>query len=166
MTWAEGRSQSGQDDKFREWVNRLLRDLRDLGVTELSLEELSVETPETPLGKVSATIKTNVSKQQVIRRQVEQQAESLIDILNEFIGKALGDRPPQQLVLMVDNLDRIIERYDGENQQSNYEQIFVNHSDQLRSLNCGDKTRLSRSLLLARQCTARSEPLQGGDRQL
>ena len=64
-TWAEGRSQSGQDDKFREWVNRLLR---DLGVTKLSLEELSVETPETPLGKVSATIKTNVSKQQVIRR--------------------------------------------------------------------------------------------------
>ena len=133
MTWAEGRSQSGQDDKFREWVNRLLRDLRDLRVTELSLEELSVETPETPLGKVSATIKTNVSKQQVIRRQVEQQAESLIDILNEFIGKALGDRLSHHLVLMVDNLDRIIERYDGENQQSNYEQIFVNHSDQPRS---------------------------------
>ena len=130
---AEGRSQSGQDDKFREWVNRLLRDLRDLGVMELSLDELSVETPETPLGKVSATIKTNVSKQQVIRRQVEQQAESLIDILNEFIVEALGDRPSHHLVLMVDNLDRIIERYDGENQQSNYEQIFVNHSDQPRS---------------------------------
>ena len=130
------RSQSGQDDKFREWVDRLLRDLRDLGVTELSLDELSYETPETPLGKISATIKTNVSKQQVIRRQVEQQAESLIDILNEFIGSALGDRKPQDLVLIVDNLDRIIERYEGENQPSNYEQIFVNHSDQLRALNC------------------------------
>ena len=60
---------------------------------ELSLDELSVETPETPLGKVSATIKTNVSKQQVIRRHVEQQAESLIDILNDcqpgFLEKAL-----------------------------------------------------------------------------
>ena len=65
---------------------------------------------------------------------MEQQAESLIDILNEFIGEALGDRPSHHLVLMVDNLDRIIERYDGENQQSNYEQIFVNHSDQLRAL--------------------------------
>ncbi len=72
----------------------------------------------------------------MIRRQVEQQAESLIDILNEFIGKALGDRKPQSLVLIVDNLDRIIERYEGENQQSNYEQIFVNHSDQLCALNC------------------------------
>ena len=130
------RSRPGQDDKFREWVDRLLRDLRDLGVTELSLDELSYETPETPLGKVSTTIKTNVSKQQVIRRQVEQQAESLIDILNEFIGSALGDRKPQDLVLIVDNLDRIIERYEGENQPSNYEQIFVNHSDQLRALNC------------------------------
>jgi hypothetical protein len=130
------RSQDGQDNKFREWVNRLLRDLRELGVTELSLDELSVETPETPLGKISATIKTNVSQQQVIRRQVEQQAESLIGILNEFIGMALGDRKPQDLVLIVDNLDRIIERYEGENKQSNYEQIFVNHSDQLRALNC------------------------------
>ena len=64
---------------------------------------------------------------------MEQQAESLIDILNEFIGEALGDRPSHHLVLMVDNLDRIIERYDSENQQSNYEQIFVNHSDQLRT---------------------------------
>ena len=136
MTWAEGRSQSGQDDKFREWVNRLLWDLRDLGVTELSLDELTYATPETPLGRISTTIKTNVSKKQVIRRQVEQQAESLIDILNEFIGDALGDRKPQELILIVDNLDRIIEHYDGESRQSNYEQIFVNHSDQLRALNC------------------------------
>jgi hypothetical protein len=130
------RSKAGQDNKFREWVDNLLRDLRDLGVTELSLDELSYETPETPLGKVSTTIKTNVSKQQVIRRQVEQQAESLIDILNDFILSALGDRSPKELVLIVDNLDRIIERYDDDSPQSNYEQIFVNHSDQLRAFNC------------------------------
>jgi AAA ATPase domain len=130
------RSSTTKDDKFRAWVERLLRDLRDLGVTELSLDELSYETPETPLGKVSATIKTNVSKQQVIRRQVDQQSDSLIEILNEFIAEALGARPAESLVLIVDNLDRIVERYEGENKQSNYEQIFVNHSDQLCGLNC------------------------------
>jgi AAA ATPase domain len=130
------RTPSSKDDKFRAWVDRLLRDLRDLGVTELSLDELSLETPETPLGKVSATIKTNVSKQQVIRRQVDQQSDSLIEILNEFIGEALGARPAESLVLIVDNLDRIVERYEVENKQSNYEQIFVNHSDQLCGLNC------------------------------
>jgi AAA ATPase domain len=130
------RSPSSKDDKFRAWVDRLLRDLRDLGVTELSLDELSYETPETPLGKVSATIKTNVSKQQVIRRQVDQNSDSLIEILNEFIAEAMGARPAESLVLIVDNLDRIVERYEGENLPSNYAQIFVNHSDQLRGLNC------------------------------
>jgi hypothetical protein len=54
--------------------------------------------------------------------------------LNEFIGRALGDRPAESLVLIVDNLDRISERY--ENGQSNYEQIFVNSSEQLIGLNC------------------------------
>ena len=130
------RSPSSKDGKFRAWVDRLLKDLRELGVTELALDELSYETPETPLGKVSATIKTNVSKQQIIRRQVEQQSESLIEILNEFMAEAMGDRKPESLVLIVDNLDRIVERYEGQGTQSNYEQIFVNHSDQLCSLNC------------------------------
>ena len=69
------RSPSSKDGKFRAWVDRLLKDLRELGVTELSLDELSYETPETPLGKVSATIKTNVNNQQIIRRQVEQRSK-------------------------------------------------------------------------------------------
>ena len=55
------RSPTSDDRKFRAWVERLLKDLRELGVMELSLDELSYETPETPLGKVSATIKTNVN---------------------------------------------------------------------------------------------------------
>ena len=55
------RSTTSDDRKFRAWVERLLKDLRELGVMELSLDELSYETPETPLGKVSATIKTNVN---------------------------------------------------------------------------------------------------------
>jgi hypothetical protein len=130
------RSPTSNDDKFRKWVDRLLKDLRELGVTELSLDELNYETPETPLGKVSATIKTNVSKQQVIRRQVDQQSDTLIEILNEFIREAMGSRPTDRLVLIVDNLDRIVERFEAANTQSNYEQIFVNHSDQLCGLDC------------------------------
>jgi AAA ATPase domain len=130
------RSPSIKDDKFRVWVDQLLRNLRDLGVTELSLDELSYESPETPLARVSAAIMTNVSKQQLIRRQVDQQSDSLIKILNEFIREAMGDQPMKSLVLIVDNLDRIVERYEGENLPSNYEQIFVNHSDQLCGLSC------------------------------
>jgi hypothetical protein len=124
------------DSKFWVWMNRLYRDFRDLGLQELSLEELEYETPETPLGKISATIKTSTNHRQKIRQQIEQEADSLIDILNEFIVEALDGRSPDSLVLIVDNLDRIIERYEDKDQPSNYEQIFINHSDQLKRLNC------------------------------
>jgi AAA ATPase domain len=122
--------------KFMGWVEKLFRDLQDLGLTELSLDEIGYETPESLLGKVSAKIKTNVGEKQKIRRAIENRADALIVILNELIGQALGDRSSQELVLIVDNLDRIVERYEGDGQPSNYEQIFVNHSEQLVALNC------------------------------
>jgi hypothetical protein len=127
-----------EDDRksWQKWLERLWRDLRDLGLTELSLDELSYETPETALGKLSTTIKTYTSKRQEIRRQVELDADSLLEILNQFIHRALGDIPAERLVLMVDNLDRIVEKFEGDTHRSNYEQIFVNHSDQLRALKC------------------------------
>jgi AAA ATPase domain len=124
------------DSKFWVWMHRLYKDFRDLGLQELSLDELEYETPETPLGKISATIKTSTNHRQKIRQQIEQEADSLIDILNEFIVEALGGRSADSLVLIVDNLDRIIERYEDKDQPSNYEQIFINHSDQLKRLNC------------------------------
>jgi hypothetical protein len=122
--------------KLGNWFERLGNSLRDRGITELSLDELSYETPDVGLGKVSATIKTFMGKRQQIRRQVEQCADSLIEILNQFICKAVGETGTDRLVLIVDNLDRIVEKLDGEPRRSNYEQIFVNHSDQLWALDC------------------------------
>jgi hypothetical protein len=151
----ELRSQPGQDDQFREWVRRLMADLQQLGAMEVGLEEISYETPETPLGKVSAKIKTSMSKRNVIRRKVEEEADSLIKILNEFIHKALGNRPAESLVLIVDNLDRISERY--ENGQSNYEQIFVNSSEQLIGLDCHVIYTVPISLAYSKHLTALEE---------
>jgi hypothetical protein len=149
------RSASGQDDRFREWVRRLVEDLRQLGALELSLEEVSYATPEMPLGKVSSKIKTSMSQRNVIRQKVEAEADSLIEILNAFIQSALGDRAPTSLVLIVDNLDRIVEKHEGT--QSNYEQIFVNHSDQLSGLNCHVIYTVPISLAYSKHLTAMEE---------
>jgi AAA ATPase domain len=149
------RSAEGQDDRFREWVRRLVEDLRQLGALELSLEEISYATPEMPLGKVSSKIKTSMSHRNVIRQKVESEADSLIEILNAFIQAALGDRKPDSLLLIVDNLDRIVEKHDGP--QSSYEQIFVNHSDQLRGLNCHVIYTVPISLAYSKHLTAMEE---------
>jgi AAA ATPase domain len=130
----ELRSKTGQDDRFRVWVQKLIEDLQQMGALELSLDEISYETPETPLGKVSSKIKTSMTHRNTIRKKVDEKADSLIDILNSFIIEALGEREADSLVLIVDSLDRIVEKYEGP--QSNYEQIFVHHSDQLCRLNC------------------------------
>ncbi len=153
------RPQGGPMDnsKLKAWMDRLFRDLRELGLMELSLEEMSLESPDLPLGKISATIKTNVSQKQKIRQVIENRADSLIEILNELITQALGERSPEDLVLIVDNLDRIVERYEGENQPSNYEQIFVNHSEQLVALNCHVIYTIPISLAYSQHLTAMEE---------
>lgn len=121
---------------WKNWLVNFTKAVKDLDLPEIEVDEVSYETPETLFGKLATTIKTNPSKRQEIRRRLEENADSLIEILNEFIKEALGDISPEQLVLIVDNLDRIIEKYDRETKSSNYEQIFVHHSDQLRKLAC------------------------------
>jgi AAA ATPase domain len=122
--------------RLRTWSDKLWRTLHDLGLTELSLEEFSYETPDLGLGKVSTTIKTDIAKRQQIRRQVELDADSLINILNQLIRDALSGETSDRLVLIVDNLDRVVEKFDPASGRSNYEQIFVNHSDDLKALDC------------------------------
>ncbi len=121
---------------WKDWLGNLTKFLKDLQLPEIEVNEFTYETPETVLGKLATTIKSNPNKRQEIRRRLEENADSLIDILNEFIKKALGQQSSEKLVLMVDNLDRIIERYDTNTQSSNYQQIFVHHSDHLRKLAC------------------------------
>lgn len=149
------RSQPEQDNDLKEWVKNLYRDLKNLGLLEISIEDVEFESPETPLGKLSGTIKTSSSFRQRIRNKVDEEADKLIPLLNDFIAEALGDRKPDTLVLIVDNLDRIVEKYEGP--QSNYEQIFVNHSDQLRGLNCHVIYTVPISLAYSKHLTAMEE---------
>jgi len=54
--------------------------------------------------------------------------------LNQLIKDALNGAPSDRLVLIADNLDRVVEKFDPDSRRSNYEQIFVNHSDDLKAL--------------------------------
>ena len=56
--------------------------------------------------------------------------------MNQLIKDALNGAPSDRLVLIADNLDRVVEKFDPDSRRSNYEQIFVNHSDDLKALDC------------------------------
>ncbi|MBD2363520.1 ATP-binding protein [Anabaena minutissima FACHB-250] len=119
------------------WLNNRWQDLKDFALTEVSLESLSVEAQISQFAKITANLRTEPSQRQKIRERVNPHTVTLIEALNEFIKDAKNHLPSgySQLVLIADNLDRIvpIPQEDG---RSNHDQIFIDRSEQLQALDC------------------------------
>ena len=119
------------------WLKDRWQDLKDLALTEVSLEKLSVEAQIAQFAKITANLRTEPTQRQKIRERVNPHTITLIEALNEFIKDAKKHLPNgySQLVVIADDLDRIvpIAQEDG---RTNHEQIFLDRSDQLKGLDC------------------------------
>ncbi len=119
------------------WLNSRWQDLKDLALTEVALDKLSVEAQISQFAKITANLRTEPSQRQKIREKVNPHTITLIAALNDFIKDAKNNLPPgyTQIVLIADNLDRIvpIPQEDG---RTNHEQIFIDRSEQLQALDC------------------------------
>lgn len=121
------------------WMKDRWDDLKDLGLTEISFEKLSLEAQISQFAKLTATVRTQPSLRHKIREKVEPQTQTLIDALNEFIGDAKKKLPNKysQLVAIADNLDRIVPFSAADaGGRSNLDQIFLDRSEQLQALDC------------------------------
>jgi hypothetical protein len=121
------------------WMKDRLKDLKDLGLTEISFEGLKLEAQISLFAKVTATLRTQPSLRYKIREKVEPQTQTLIDALNEFIGDAKKKLPNKysQLVAIADNLDRIVPFPAADaGGRTNLDQIFLDRSEQLQALDC------------------------------
>jgi hypothetical protein len=118
-----------------DWLKGRWQELKDLALTEVSLEKLSIETQISQFAKLTANLRTVPSTRQKIREQIDIHSVSLIDALNEFIAEAKNKLESSKLVVVADNLDRIVPvtRADG---RSNHDEIFLDRSGQLRALHC------------------------------
>lgn len=119
------------------WLNNRWQDLKDLALTEVSLDKLTIEAQISQFAKITANLRAEPSQRQKIRERVNPYTITLIEALNDFIKDAKNNLPSgySQLVLIADNLDRIvpIAQEDG---RSNHEQIFLDRSEQLQALDC------------------------------
>lgn len=120
------------------WFVKRFNELLNLGFSEQEIENWSLELGLSPLVKIIASLKTVPSQRQAIREKIKDNQDSFNAILNEFIEKAkenLKGKQRSKLVVIADNLDRIIlqRRKDGSN---NYEEIFIDQSYNLQSINC------------------------------
>lgn len=134
----EDLTDNANSNRLYQWLNKRLNKLLDLGLSEVEINELQVEHQLSPFAKITATLRTIPSKRQEIRKRIESEQDSFNAILNEFIQTAkenLKGKQRSKLVVIADNLDRIIlqRRGDGSN---NHDEIFIDQSENLKSLNC------------------------------
>jgi AAA ATPase domain len=123
---------------LRDWMEKRWNDLKDLALTELSFESLSLETQISQFGKLTANVRTEPSLRQKIREKVNPYTPTLIDALNEFIRNAKKKLPAKysQLAVIADNLDKIVPFSKDGGERSNLDEIFLDRNEQLKALDC------------------------------
>lgn len=118
------------------WLKERWQDLKDLAQTEMEFESMEVETQLSQFAKLTANLRAVPQLRQEIRKKVNPHTVTLIKVLNEFLTDAKKNLPNgyTQLAVIVDNLDRMVLVKDGEN--TNYEEVFLDRSEQLKALDC------------------------------
>ena len=113
------------------------QDLKDLALTKISFEKLSVEAPISEFAKLTASIRAIPSKRQKIRELVNPHTITLLKTLNEFIDDAKRKLPKDKthLVAIADNLDYIVP-IPQKHGRTNHDEIFLDRAQQLQGLNC------------------------------
>ncbi|MEG4047279.1 ATP-binding protein [Microcoleus sp. Pol17_C1] len=122
---------------LRDWMRDRWEDLKDLALTEVSFETLSLESQIAQFAKLTANVRTVPSLRQKIRDKINPHTTTLIDALNEFIVDAKKNLPDKssQLAVIADNLDRIVP-FSQDGKRSNLDEIFLDRTEQLKALDC------------------------------
>lgn len=117
------------------WLKSRWQALKDLALTEVEFDSLKIDAQVSQFAKLTATLRQVPNARKTIRDQVDNHSIALLDALNEFIRDAKQKLGQSKLVVIADNLDRIVPspRDDG---KTNHDEIFIDRSGQLRKIDC------------------------------
>ncbi|MFM7579874.1 MAG: ATP-binding protein, partial [Microcystaceae cyanobacterium] len=120
------------------WLKDRLDSLVELGLTEVELEKVGVEFQLPQFVKLMTNFKSLPNLRADVRKKIDLYTPFLVEILNKFINQAKSKLPEQyfqgEIVVIVDNLDRMVLQTDG--QHSNYERIFIDRRNLMQGLHC------------------------------
>jgi hypothetical protein len=136
------------------WLSRFVDDLKELLGSEVTFEELELDAR---IAKFTATIKSSPDARAEIRKALEPNVSNLIEAGNNLLDEAitrLKAKGFRDLVLIVDNLDRIVLRDIPNSQFNTHEQLFINRGSQLAQLRCHTVYTLPISLVFSPKATA------------
>ena len=124
-------------DPLLNWLKSRWKELKDLALTEIKFEDLSVESQISQFAKLTANLRAVPSLRSEIRAKVNPHTVTLIEALNQFITEAKRQLPDgcTQLTVIADNLDRIVPIIQ-ETERTNHEEIFIDRCEQLKALDC------------------------------
>jgi hypothetical protein len=107
-----------------------------LAQTPIEFESLEIEAQIAQFSKLTANLRAVPQLRQQIRQKIDPHTVTLIQVLNEFLTDAKQHLPNgcTKLAVIVDNLDRMVLVKDGDS--TNYEEVFVDRSGQLKGLDC------------------------------
>ena len=119
------------------WLNERQQDLKELAFTEIRFDDLKLETAIGLFSKLSSNIRAIPTERAKIRAKLDPHTVTLLSALNQFIqdGKRHLPSDQSQLVVIVDNLDRIVP-INREEKRTNHEEIFIDRANQLKGLDC------------------------------
>lgn len=119
------------------WMQDRWESLKDLALSQVSFEGLSLEAQIAQFAKITANLRATPDKRRELRQKINANTRSLVDAINDFIQEAQQALPAgsRGIVLIADNLDRIVEVQEA-GKPSNYEEIYLNRSEMLRGLAC------------------------------
>lgn len=121
-----------------DWMKDRWQSLRDLATTEFEFEGASLEAQVAQFASITANLRAVPDKRRELRQRIDANTPSLVMAMNAFIDAAqakLAKEGKRGIVVMADNLDRIVEKQE-EGKPSNYDEIYLNRSELLRGLNC------------------------------
>ncbi len=135
------------------WLSRFVGDLKRFLGSEVEFEQLELDVQ---IAKFTATIKSSPDARLKIREALEPNVSNLIQAANDLLDEAviqLKSKGYQSLVLIVDNLDRIVLR-DLEGGITTHERLFLNRGSQLHALRCHIVYTLPISMVYSPKATA------------
>jgi AAA ATPase domain len=117
------------------------------------------------IAKITAKTKSNPDLRSKLRQYMEPQANKMLELINqEIIDVAINQlkqRGKEGLVVIVDNLDRIVSRPNAAGRLLP-EYIFIDRGDQLRKLNCHLVYTLPLGLIFGNESEILKNRLGGG----
>jgi AAA ATPase domain len=136
------------------WFSKFLGDLKTLLGSEVEFEKLEFDAK---IAKFTAAIKSSPDARRKIRDALEPNVSNLIEAGNELLDEAVTQlriKGYKDLVIIVDNLDRIVLRDIPNSQFNTHEQLFINRGAQLAQLRAHVLYTLPISMVFSPKATA------------